>query len=254
MGDGRRPIGFLAAVQFLTRIPIRLRTAPDLGRAVPWFPVVGALIGLSTGAVAAGLIELVPATVAAAVAVLSGVVITGAFHEDGLADTADALAGTTPERRREILQDSRHGTYGVAALSGSIVLRIVCVASLGPAHAFAALVTAHSLARGAAVATMALAPPVPTAGLGADSMRSVSPAGAAAGVAIAVAAGAAATGWWVVPLGGGAIGGAVLVALPVRRLFGGVSGDILGAVEQVVECIVLVVASGLAMHHALWWR
>ena len=69
--------------------------------------------------------------VGAAVGVLVGVLVTGAFHEDGLADLADAVAGgTTPERRLEILRDPHHGTYGVAALCGSIVLRIIIVGSL----------------------------------------------------------------------------------------------------------------------------
>ena len=85
---------------------------------------------------------------------LVGVLVTGAFHEDGLADLADSMGGWTPEQRREILKDSRHGSYGVAALCGSIVLRIVCVATLGPAVAFAGLVTAHTLGRSAAVGVM----------------------------------------------------------------------------------------------------
>ena len=88
--------GFAAAVQFLTRVPIRLRAAPDLSTAVPWFPVVGALIGAVVGGVAAGLMEIVPPTIAAGVAVLGGVALTGAFHEDGLADLADAMGGSTP--------------------------------------------------------------------------------------------------------------------------------------------------------------
>ena len=63
---------------------------------MPWFPVVGALIGVVVGGVAAGLMELVPSSVAAAVAVLAGVLVTGAFHEDGLADIADAMGGGRP--------------------------------------------------------------------------------------------------------------------------------------------------------------
>lgn len=252
-GVGLPPWGLVGAAQFLTRAPIRLRSAPDLARSVPWFPVVGALIGAVVGGVAAGLMELVPTAVAAAVAILFGVLLTGAFHEDGLADTADAMGGWTPERRREILKDSRHGSYGVAAMCGTIVLRIVCVASLGPAAAFAGLVAAHTLGRGAAVGVMGLAPPVPETGLGADYSRSLSPARAAAGVLAAVALGGLATGWWVGPLAIGVAIGAAVVAVVARAAFGGVSGDILGAVEQVGEGIVLVIVSGLALRHQLWW-
>lgn len=247
------PWGVLGALQFLTRVPVRLRAAPDLAASVPWFPVIGAFIGALVGASAAGLMEVVPATVAAAVAIVIGITITGAFHEDGLADTADAMGGWTPERRREILKDSRHGSYGVAAMVSTIFIRVVAVASLGPAAAFAGLVAAHTLGRGAAVAVMGLAPPVPTEGLGADYTRSLSRGSAATGVVGSLALTAIAVGWWVLPLAAAVAIGALLVSLIARRAFGGVSGDILGAVEQVGECIVLIIVSGLAARHAVWW-
>jgi adenosylcobinamide-GDP ribazoletransferase len=245
--------GFLGALQFLTRVPVRLRVAPDLTASVPWFPIVGALIGVSVGGVASGLMELVPPTVAAAVAVMFGVVLTGAFHEDGLADTADAMGGWTPEQRREILKDSRHGSYGVAALCGSIVLRVLCVASLGPAVAFAGAVAAHTLGRAAAVGAMALCAPPPVEGLGADYMKSLGRRRATLGVLAGIAVATLATGWWVVPLGFGASVGAVVVVVMAGRALGGVSGDVLGAIEQVGECIVLVIVTGLTIGHRLWW-
>lgn len=240
-------------MQFLTRLPVRLRAAPDLSRSVPWFPVVGALIGAAVGGVAAGLMELIPPLVAAALAILFGVLLTGAFHEDGLADTADAMGGWTPERRREILKDSRHGSYGVAAMCGTIVLRIVCVASLGPAVAFASLIAAHALGRGAAVGVMGAAPPVPEEGLGADYTRALSPVRAGAGVVAALLIGMLVAGWWAGPFAVAALVAATTVSMVTRRAFGGVSGDILGAVEQVAECAVLVVATGLTLRHPLWW-
>ncbi|MGH9271423.1 MAG: adenosylcobinamide-GDP ribazoletransferase, partial [Ilumatobacteraceae bacterium] len=164
-----RPLeGLLAATQFLTRVPVRLRRAPDLAAAVVWFPVVGGLIGALAGGIAAVLGRGTTPAVGAAVGVLVGVLVTGAFHEDGLADLADAVAGgTTPERRLEILKDPRHGTYGVAALCGSIVLRVVIVGSLPATVALAGLISAHALARGAAVVTMAVGPLARPDGLGA---------------------------------------------------------------------------------------
>jgi adenosylcobinamide-GDP ribazoletransferase len=221
---------------------------------VIWFPVVGALIGASVGGAAAGLGELVPAGVAATVAVLLGVLLTGAFHEDGLADTADAVAGGwTVERRLDILEDPHHGTYGVSALCGSIVLRVVAVASLTPAAAFASLVAAHALGRGAAVVAMGVVPAAGPSGLGADYARAVGTGRAIAAGVVAVAIGAAATGWWVLPLAVTAALAAVIVAAVAVRAFGGISGDVLGAVEQVAECFVLVVVTGLAMRSDVWW-
>jgi len=253
VSDGLPTWGALGAAQFLTRIPIRLRAAPDLAKAVPWFPVIGALIGATIGGVAAGLMELTPPTVAATVAVLLGIIVTGAFHEDGLADTADAMGGWTPERRREILKDSRHGSYGVAAMCGTIVLRIACIAALTPAAAFAALVAAHTLGRGAAVGVMGFAHPVAADGLGADSTRSLTRSRAVIGMAGALAIAALVTGWWVGPFAVAALVSTIVVAAVARRAFGEVSGDILGAVEQVAECVILVVATGLASRHSLWW-
>jgi adenosylcobinamide-GDP ribazoletransferase len=253
-GPGGSPLDdALGAAQFLTRVPIRRSRAPTLARCVPWFPFIGSLIGAVVGAITAGLLEVVPAPVAAVVGVLAGVMITGAFHEDGLADTADAMGGWTPEQRREILKDSRHGSYGVAALCGSIVLRVACVASLGPAVAFGGLVAAHTLGRASAVATMTVTAPPAVEGLGADFMRTVRRGTAWVGVAVGLAITVVAVGWWSGPLALAAVLVTVPVAVVARRALGGVTGDVLGAIEQVAECTVLVVVSGLALHHPIWW-
>jgi adenosylcobinamide-GDP ribazoletransferase len=246
---GLPPVAPLGAVQFLTRIPVRLRSAPDLAACVPWFPVVGALIGAAVGAVAVGAMEILPTPVAAAVAIVAGMLITGAFHEDGLADSADALGGMTPERRREILKDSRHGSYGVAALCSTIVLRILCVASLGPAAAFTGLVAAHTLGRGAAVAAMTVARPAPHEGLGADYTRTLSRPSALVGVLAAIAIAALVSGWWAGAFTVAVAIGTLAIIRLAHRAFEGISGDLLGAIEQIGECLVLIVASGLAMHH-----
>jgi adenosylcobinamide-GDP ribazoletransferase len=251
--NGLPPIAPLGAVQFLTRVPIRLRAAPDLAACVPWFPVVGGAIGATIGLVVAGLMEMLPPLVAAAIGVVFGIVSTGAFHEDGLADTADALGGWTPEQRREILKDSRHGSYGVAAMCSTIVIRIACVAALGPAAAFAGLIAAHTLGRGASVAVMFAAPGAPGEGLGSHYARDLTWGRTVLGVVAALVIAAAATGWWVAPLAGSVAVGAAIVAVVAHRAFGGVSGDVLGAVEQVGECAVLIVVTGLALRWQLWW-
>jgi len=217
---------------------------------VPWFPLVGALLGALTGAVAWGLGQVTTMAVAAAVAVVVGLLVTGAFHEDGLADIADAFGGGwTPEERLQILKDPRHGTYGVAALASSIVLRVVAVAALAPATAFAGLVAAHTMGRAAAIVTMLVAPVAGEAGLGAGHAREVRTlpvlVGAVAGIAVTVAA----TTWAGMPVWtvaafvavAAAAAGAV-TALAVRKV-GGINGDVLGAIEQVAEISILVAVS-----------
>jgi adenosylcobinamide-GDP ribazoletransferase len=245
--------GVPAAVQFLTRIPIRLRREPSLARAVPWFPVAGALVGAAVGGVAAGLWQVSTPLVAGTVAVLVGVYVTGAFHEDGLADVADAFAGgSTVERRLEILKDPRHGSYGVAALSGSILVRAVALGSMpGPAAMFWSAVAAHAAARGAAVVLMGTGRIARADGLGADYARGLSTkamlAGLGAAVVLTVAALAGRFGWHihlvaaaVAVLAAAAIGTSTIAWLAHRKI-GGVTGDVLGAAEQITECLALVV-------------
>lgn len=251
----RRPSGLVGAVQFLTRIPVRTTAAVEHHRVLPWFPVVGIVLGGVVGLVAAVASELASPLVGAALAVAAGLLLTGAFHEDGLADIADAFGGGwTVERRLEILKDSRHGTYGVAALCTSIVVRVAAAASIvgGPA-VIASFVAAHTLGRSAAVVAMTCAPPATESGLGVSAAASIRRLPTSVGLVAGVAVVAAVSGWWVAPfLATAAIGIAATVVLAVRKI-GGLAGDVLGAVEQVVECSVLVVASALSVRSSVWW-
>jgi adenosylcobinamide-GDP ribazoletransferase len=248
-------IGLLGAVQFLTRVPVHTDEAVAHERCVPWFPIVGVLLGGLVGGLAVGLGELVPVSVAAACAVVGGLLVTGAFHEDGLADVADAFGGgTTRERRLEILADPRHGTYGVAALAGSVLVRVVAAASIvSSAALFAGFVAAHALGRAAAVAVMGLAPTASDTGLGATYASRLRALPTVAGIGAAVIVSGLLVGWWIGAIVAIAAAGAGLTVLLAIRKIGGIVGDVLGAVEQVVECLVLITVSGLAAHHQLWW-
>ena len=119
---------------FLTRLPggAHPETDRDLGRSVPWFPLVGVVIGGLSGAVYWALHGPIGALLAAVLAVAAGVIATGGFHEDGLADTADALGGANRERRLEIMKDSRAGVFGVLALVLSTLVRVFAVSRLDP--------------------------------------------------------------------------------------------------------------------------
>jgi adenosylcobinamide-GDP ribazoletransferase len=191
--------------------------------------------------------------VAAAMAVAVGLLITGAFHEDGLADVADAFAGgTTIERRLEILKDPRHGSYGVAALCSSIVLRIVCLGSFtGPRAMFLSAVAAHAVARGAAVGLMGVAPVATHSGLGADYGQSTTAGKAVTGVLLGLAVAAIVVGRWAAPLVAVVLVTVVSVRWISIRKIGGISGDVLGTCEQIAECLCLAVLAGIAAHHAL---
>ena len=129
-------VDFFAAIMFFTRIPITWSNfseeAPDLTRAAWSFPLVGFVIGLMSGVfgeicLALGLSNFLACAVAISLAVL----LTGAFHEDGLADMADGFgAGGSPERVNEIIYDSRLGTYGVISLILGLMICISVLATL----------------------------------------------------------------------------------------------------------------------------
>ena len=239
---------------FLTRLPggAHPRTDRDLGRSVPWFPLVGAVIGALSGAVYWSLHGPLGAPLAAVLAVAAGAVATGGFHEDGLADTADALGGTTRDRRMEIMKDSRVGAFGVLALVLSTLVRVFAVSSLDAAGGLVALVVAHMLGRTMGVVLMVTVPAASGTGLGHSytahlprvwtAVAVIVPSAASASLGLpgasSLAAAAAAT---------------ALVGLVARRAFGGTTGDVLGAVEQVAEMAVLVSAAALVSTYGWTW-
>ncbi|CAN5311022.1 adenosylcobinamide-GDP ribazoletransferase [soil metagenome] len=247
---------FLTAVQFLTRIPVPTLKAfePDwTARSARYFPLVGALVGLASGAVLIGASYVWTGVLPALLATAVGIAITGAFHEDGLADTADGLGGgQTPARRLEIMKDSRLGTFGVLALGVALALKVSALGQTPVWPAILALVAAHAGGRGAAVLTMRLLPYAgdreatkvkPTA----DGVTNgeVAVALAFAALAIGPAAVTAPTATAAALLAGAVA--AFVMARLARRLIGGWVGDTLGATEQVFEICFLLVFTGLVV-------
>jgi adenosylcobinamide-GDP ribazoletransferase len=152
---------FLAAVMFLTRLPVgKLHQfrVEDLASSAVYFPVIGALVGLA-GGLALLTKFLLPSFMAVLVCMLVTICLTGGLHEDGLADSADGLiGGQTPQRRLEIMKDSRIGAYGALALWFSLTAKLILIESLVATNigtAITAVVTAHSLGRTATVALLA---------------------------------------------------------------------------------------------------
>ena len=239
---------------FLTRLPggAHPRDDRELGRSVPWFPVVGAVIGAISGGLYWSLFSALGPPLAAVAGIAAGVLITGGFHEDGLADTADALGGSDRERRLSIMKDSRVGTFGALALILSILARVLALGSLTPLDGLAALLAAHTLGRAAATAVMIACPAAGTEGLGQSHTAHV-PRTAAGAVAVLAAGAAVALGpTGTVSLVATAVG-AGLVAAVARRKFGGTTGDVLGAVEQAGETAVLVSVARLVADHGWAW-
>ncbi|HYD98093.1 MAG TPA: adenosylcobinamide-GDP ribazoletransferase [Alphaproteobacteria bacterium] len=232
-----------AAVIFLTRLPLRFEgVMPDaLGRrALRWFPVVGLGIGLCAAAVFALAAALgLPAGVAAVLAVMAQVWLTGALHEDGLADTADGFGGgLAAPRKLEIMRDSRLGTYGGAALFGTLALRATALAALAPVEASLALMAAGAVSRGLVPAVAHALPPARPDGLAARQGRPDFDTAALA--ALIGAAAALPLGFAALPALLLAAAAALFVAWLADRQIGGHTGDVLGATQQAAEVAVLL--------------
>lgn len=229
---------FLAAVQFLTIVPARSNAAPS--DAVVFFPVVGALLGAAAGGVRLIPETVLPPSIAAALALVLLIAITGALHEDGLADVFDAFrAGRSRERIHAILKDSRVGTYGAIALVMSLLVRWQAIDALG-ARAVPALAAAAGASRGVMV-TLAYVSRPSGEGIGKAFCLGLR---RPAVIAAAIQSGALAFLFGTVP-GIAAIAASALVIAAARAYFerriGGVTGDCLGAVCQISEITMLLI-------------
>jgi len=237
-----------AALQFETRLPIPVQGWRDdrLVRSLRYFPLAGALIGLLAGLVWWIGALVVPATVAAGVALAVLVILGGGLHEDGLADLADALGGGHGrERALEIMRDSRIGTYGTLALVFTIALRWMVLAGLGIGAGFVAIVVAPAIGRAVVVPATALASPARPDGLGASIGRGAGQTDVAIALAIALGLALLAGGTGILALLIAMVAGLIILAIAVRRL-GGHTGDVLGAVAVTAETVAFVVLAGAA--------
>jgi adenosylcobinamide-GDP ribazoletransferase len=241
----------LGALVFLTRIPVGnlyVFRAEELPRSTVYFPVVGLLIGSLAGAVLFCTQLVFPSIVAVLLCMLATVWVTGALHEDGLADAADGLAGgSTSAQRLAIMKGSAIGVYGAAALWFSLTAKLLLLGSLlerGTTVAICALIVANGMGRAGTVALLFACPyaregeskasPFAHNVTPGELVISLLPAVFSAFLflgrdALACLCGAAATVW--------------ATSLVYRRMIGGITGDCLGATNQVIElvCYLLLV-------------
>jgi adenosylcobinamide-GDP ribazoletransferase len=240
--------GFAAATAFFTLIPVTTPAcrAERLADAAWAFPLVGAGIG-GLAAFAFLLVQLLglgdwPAAV---LALLAGIVLTGALHEDGLADTADGLiGGHDRDERLAIMRDSRHGTFGVVAIVLSVLLRAAALAEPGEAvHAGLALIAAHAASRAALPVAMRALAPARADGLGAAAGRPRMPLALwalAIGLLVTLAALGPKRGAIAFGLAGAAV---FILGVLAHRRIGGYTGDVLGAFQQIAEIAILLTAT-----------
>jgi len=213
--------------------------------------MVGQIVGSIAALTLLGATHIWGAAIGALLAVGAGIALTGGFHEDGLADTADGLGGgMTRARRLEIMKDSRLGTYGALALMLTLALRVAALASItqvSPWLGTISLMASHGLGRSAAVGAMRIMPYGGDPGLAKEGKPDRASTSSLI-VALLIAL-------WPISLMplhfgiGGILLGVLTGAVPAWqafRLIGGRTGDILGAVEQSFELGFLLAIAGLA--------
>jgi adenosylcobinamide-GDP ribazoletransferase len=240
----------IAALQFLTVCPGVARIAcseRDIGRATPWFPVIGLIIGALVAWLDWGLGHVFSPLLSSAIAVTTLAAASGGLHTDGLADTADGFLSSRPrERMLEIMRDSRTGAMGVLAIVCVLLLKVAALASVPSAMRFPALLLMPLAGRCSVVFQMQWLPYARTGGL-----CSVFVQNRRRSDAIVAAAFLAVVGWLI----GGATGlwtaGAALIAIGIfslwtRSKIGGFTGDTLGAGCELVELVpALIAAAGI---------
>ncbi|WP_300380751.1 adenosylcobinamide-GDP ribazoletransferase [Henriciella sp.] len=231
------------AIQFLTRLPVPdwfTYTPERMAASVRYYPLTGLLIGSLCASIYWSATLAFPAIVAVLLALVFGAILTGAFHEDGLADTFDGIGGgLTREASLTIMKDSRVGTYGVLGLAAIFALKLAALVSLPVVIACLAFPVAHGLSRLSAVLVIATSRYVRDEGTGKPVASGVS----VTSLVVAGMSGGALIALWLLfqpafallyALAGLALGHA-LMRLFFERKLGGYTGDTLGAVQQVSE-------------------
>lgn len=235
---------FSLALTFLTVFPWPLRrkvTPEDLARSLFWFPWVGAILGLVFWGAGVGLLSLFPAPAAAALLLVITVLLTRGLHLDGLADTVDGLGGgRTPEARLAIMKDSRLGAFGAVSLVIVLLLKYSFLLALFEESREHSLLLFPLISRWGLVLLAALAPYArPGGGLG-QAMTE--------GATVPLTAGATASALLLSFLAAGSpglilLGLAGLVVWSLSRYFqrqlGGITGDVYGAVNEILETLIL---------------
>jgi adenosylcobinamide-GDP ribazoletransferase len=244
--------GFLAeltlAISFLTILPVidqRPASEETVAASFSWFPIVGFFLGVALVGEDWILAHFFAQVIRSVLIVASLVVVTGAVHLDGLADTADALgAGRDRERALDILRDSRVGTFGASAIFFDLTLKILALSTLAGTRRYAALIIAPTLARFAMVMVGVGIPYLRESGAGTAFVSSQNLGWRRRVAVIFLIIDCAILLSPFRTVGALAISIALLIAflmhLFYRRWLGGVTGDLIGACGELVEIAVLV--------------
>jgi adenosylcobinamide-GDP ribazoletransferase len=241
--------GLVLAVRYLTIVPVRGRASRGveaLGRAAPWFPVVG----LGIGAVLVGVDRLTslvfPSLVAALLSVTAWKTLTGGIHLDGLADCLDGLGGRDAEHRLRIMHDSRIGAFGAVGMILFLLLEIAAVVELPADVRWRGLLVLPAIARATPALLARSFPPAKAEGHGAAFRAGLRAGAAPLALGLALALAWAALGAAGIAAAAVAIVAALALAGFMAARLSGITGDVLGAAVEMAELAGLLTVSAWA--------
>jgi adenosylcobinamide-GDP ribazoletransferase len=241
-------LSFLAALQFLTILPIKRGFTPEqLGRSVAFFPAVGTILGLGLAGLNWLLGLILPYALVDIILVAALAIFSGFLHLDGLADTLDGIAGhRTVERRLEIMRDSRIGGFGAAGLALFLLAEYVALSSIPQHWVPYALILAPALGRWSMAVSIFCYPYARPSGLGTSFKKAASRTGVVAAtlLALIVAAGLFRLGGLVIMAAAWLV--FTLVALYVKSKLNGLTGDSYGAINELTTLTIFILVSMLS--------
>ena len=239
---------FFTAMTFLTRIPVSRLSINDhdsLLKSCVYFPLVGLVVGLLIGLTFIAFNQFWPTDIAVIAALAIGIVLTGAFHEDGFADVCDSMGAFEREKKLSIMKDSRLGTYGVCGLLCLLILKFTALSSIADdsEQIIAVFVLAHGLARWSSLPLIHFNPYVSrNAKSGKDLIADATNLNRLAVASIFTLLLLLLCGWGHIT---GLLSGLILILFASQYYFkktlGGITGDCLGATNQLTELMVYLV-------------
>ncbi len=236
-------MGFWIALQFLTIIPMPFKREPkerEIASSLVFFPVVGLLIGLLLLLANWGLGEIFDPVITSVLTLLVWVLISGAMHLDGLADSCDGLAGSTAEKRLEIMKDSHTGAFGVVGISLLLLVKFAAIVSLS-GWDWEALVLAPVLGSWAMVLAITAFPYARKNGVGQAFKQGATELKLIIASLITLAAAVLLAGWWGIAIMAITCLVTIMIGFFFKSRLGGLTGDTYGAVKEVNEAMVLII-------------
>lgn len=245
---------FLTAIMFFTRIPVPASlpfSKELLNKALRFFPLVGTIVG----AIGAGVLWLAllifPLPIALLLSMLTTIFVTGVFHEDGFADFCDGYGGgTSKEKVLEIMKDSRLGAYGIIGIVGMLTTKFMALSYLPPSNLFVILIAAHTLSRFVPIILVYTTPYIQE-----DAVSKAKPIGnqvTKTSIAIALITTAATLIFfnWITIVAIIAVSTILFLRFQhyILKRTGGYSGDVLGALQQIIEVAIYLTMVVLYQH------